>query len=299
LTAEQPPVPRSLWALLGLMIVLWSANFVVAKYVVMHIPPLFTGGLRMTLAALFILPVYFWEGRKIRAHRWTRADLPTLIGIGMLGLAGNQVCFLVGIKRTSVAHGSILFALTPVLVLLIASALKHERITGRKTLGMLVAAAGALALQVTPDDSRQASLSGDMLILGATLAFALFTVFGRSASARLGSITVNTFGYVSCAAALAPVTIWEAWRIDLTTVPLGAWTGLLYMALFPSVVCYTIYYYALTYMAASRVAALTYLEPFLATLLAAAWLGENVTYAVLAGGALVLAGVWMTERSSG
>ncbi len=297
MTAGEKPVPRYLWALLGLMIVLWSANFVIAKFAVMHIPPLLTGGLRMTLAALFILPVYIWEGWRIREHRWSRADLPALLGIGMLGLAGNQVCFLVGIKRTSVAHGVIVFSLTPILVLLVASALKHERLTGRKIAGMAVAAAGVLALQVVPDETRQATLAGDALILAATLAFALFTVFGRPASARLGSITVNTFGYVACAAALAPVTLWEASRFDFAGVPASAWASLLYMALLPSVVCYLIYYHALSHMAASRVAALTYLEPFLATLLAAAWLGENVTYAVLAGGALVLTGVWITERS--
>jgi len=297
LTAASAPVPRILWVLLAFMILFWSANFAIAKFAVAQIPPLLLGGLRMTLAAIFIVPVYIWEGRNLRAHRWTKSDLPTLIGIGMIGLAGNQVCFLVGIKRTSVSHAVILFALTPLLVLMIASLLKHESITRRKLLGMAIAAAGVLTLQLMPGESRQASLTGDLFILAATLAFALFTVFGRPASVRLGSITINTFGYVACAIALLPVTIWEASRFDFSTVTPGAWASLLYMAAFPSVVCYTIYYHALSYMAASRVAALTYLEPPLATLLAVAWLGENVTYAVLVGGVLVLAGVWVTERS--
>jgi drug/metabolite transporter (DMT)-like permease len=297
LTATSPEVPRILWMLLGLMVVFWSANFAIAKYAVAQVPPLLLGGLRMSLAALFILPVYIWEGRKLRAHRWTKADLPTLFGMGVVGLAGNQVFFLVGIRQTSVAHGVLLFTLTPILVLLVASVLKHESITRRKIIGMAVAAAGVLTLQIMPDETGQATLRGDLLILIATLAFALFTVFGRPTSIRLGSITVNTFGYVGCAVVLAPVTIWEATRFDLSSVSAGAWASLLYMAVFPSVICYTIYYYALTYMAASRVAALTYLEPFIATLLAVVWLGESVTYAVVAGGILVLAGVWLTERS--
>jgi DME family drug/metabolite transporter len=68
------------------------------------------------------------------------------------------------------------------------------------------------------------------------------------------------------------------------------------MVLFPSVVCYLIFYYALRHMAASRLVALAYLQPLLATLMAIVLLGERVTPAVGAGGALVLAGVWVAER---
>jgi drug/metabolite transporter (DMT)-like permease len=286
-----------MWALLGLMILLWSANFVIAKFAVSQFPPVLAAGMRMMLAAIFILPVYFWEGRKVRAHRWTRADLPVLVGLGMLGLAGNQVCFLIGIQRTSVAHAVIVFSLTPILVLLIASALKHESITSRKITGMLVAAAGVVVLQVGPDQTRQATLTGDALITAGTLAFAMFTVFGRPASVKLGSITVNTFGYVSCGLALTPITIWQASKFDFSAITPAGWASVVYMAIFPSVVCYTIYYYALSYLAASRVAALTYLEVPLATLMAVPALGEDVTYAVVLGGLLVLAGVWLTERS--
>jgi drug/metabolite transporter (DMT)-like permease len=278
------------------MIVLWSANFVVAKSVVLEMPPLLAGGLRMSLAALFIFPVYLWEGRRVRRHRWSLADVPSLVGLGLVGIAGNQVCFLVGIKRTSVAHGAILFSLTPVLVLLIATALRHETITTRKIAGMAIAVAGVLVLQLGGNEGRGASLSGDALVLAATLAFALMTVFGRPASVKLGSITVNTFGYVSAGLLLLPVVIWESSRFDFASLSTSAWAGLLYMAVFPSVVCYLIYYYALSYVAASRVAALTYLEAPLATLLAVPVLGENVTYSVVSGGALVLAGVWLTER---
>ena len=290
------PVSKLLWFLLALMILFWAANFVVAKHTVTEIPPLLTAGLRMILATVFILPIYIWEGRRVRAHRWSWSDLPAILGIGVIGIAGNQVMFLLGIKRTSVAHAAILFALAPVMVLLLATALKHERISLRKVTGIAIAAAGVLTLQLTGGQGGEASAAGDLLVVAGTAAFSLFTVFGRPCSARLGSIAVNTIGFAGCALALLPITLFEASRFDFGAVSSLGWAGLLYMAAFPSVVSYLIYYYSLTRMPASRLAALTYLEPPIATLLAVAVLGENITYSVLTGGGLVLAGVWFTER---
>jgi drug/metabolite transporter (DMT)-like permease len=68
------------------------------------------------------------------------------------------------------------------------------------------------------------------------------------------------------------------------------------MAIFPSVLGYLIYCYALTKMPASRVSAFSYLQPLLATILAVPMLGEPVSGSLAGGGALILAGVYVTER---
>jgi drug/metabolite transporter (DMT)-like permease len=68
------------------------------------------------------------------------------------------------------------------------------------------------------------------------------------------------------------------------------------MAIFPSVICYLIYYYALKQIPASRVAALAYLQPVLATVLGVLLLGEHVTVPLVAGGVVIFAGVYLTER---
>jgi drug/metabolite transporter (DMT)-like permease len=68
------------------------------------------------------------------------------------------------------------------------------------------------------------------------------------------------------------------------------------MAIFPSVLGYLIYCYALTQMPASRVSAFAYLQPLLATILAVPMLGESVNGSLTGGGTLVLIGVYVTER---
>jgi drug/metabolite transporter (DMT)-like permease len=107
---------------------------------------------------------------------------------------------------------------------------------------------------------------------------------------------VNTVAYLGGAAAMAPLTLSLAAGFPFGTVTARGWASLLYMALFPSMVCYLIYYYALTHIPASRLSAFSYLQPLLATLLALALLGERISGGLAAGGALVLAGVYLTER---
>jgi drug/metabolite transporter (DMT)-like permease len=68
------------------------------------------------------------------------------------------------------------------------------------------------------------------------------------------------------------------------------------MAIFPSVVSYLIYYWALGHISASRVAAFSYLQPALATTMAVLALGERVSPAMVAGGAVIFSGVYITER---
>jgi drug/metabolite transporter (DMT)-like permease len=67
--------------------------------------------------------------------------------------------------------------------------------------------------------------------------------------------------------------------------------------MFSSVVGYLLYYYVLTHMEASRISAFSYAQPVMGTTLAALLLGEPLTFALLISGGLVLAGVYVTERS--
>jgi drug/metabolite transporter (DMT)-like permease len=68
------------------------------------------------------------------------------------------------------------------------------------------------------------------------------------------------------------------------------------MSLFASVIAYMLFYWALRHLAASRLAAFTYLQPMIATWLGVALLGESVTQQLIWGGALILVGVYVAER---
>jgi drug/metabolite transporter (DMT)-like permease len=290
----RPPSHLRLYSLIGLMVFLWSTNYVVAKHVLQQMPPLLAVGLRTSIAGLAMLPVYRRWTRRTGGYDWNRADLPLLIFLGLFGVGLNQALFVVGLSHTSVAHAAIMIAMTPMLVLVIAAIAGLERMNVTRFLGMAVALAGVAVLQ--SGSGGGATVAGDVIVLLGAFAFALFTVRGKAEVHRFGGVTVNTFAYAGSALALLPVTLWLSVGFDFARVSWTVWAGLAFMALFPSVLCYLIFYYALTYIPASRVSAFAYLQPLIAMLIAIPVLGEYPTKSLLTGGALVLAGVFTAER---
>ncbi len=283
------------------MVLLWSGNYIAAKIALREFPALLLSGLRVALAAVLMIPIYWRQHLRGEDGQWSRSDVPLLVVLGVMGVALNQLFFVLGIGNTTVAHSAIIIGMTPIFVLLIARMLRMERITVFKAGGMAIAIAGVAILQIFRAQETTATgrptVLGDIFSFLAALTFSIFTVMGKRVSLRHSAITVNTFAYVGGALMLAPITIWQAGAISFRTVSWSAWAGLVYMSAFSSVVCYLIYYYALKRIPASRVAAFSYLQPVLAILMASAILNERITAAVIGGGAIIFVGVFVTEHN--
>jgi drug/metabolite transporter (DMT)-like permease len=280
-----------IYALVGLMIVIWSFNFIVTKHVSAHLPGLFLACFRTVVAGLCIVPVYL-RGRQAVP----RADWPKLLTLGVAGIALNQILFVVGLGQTSVAHGAIITALAPVQVLLLAVIVGQEHLNTRKAVGVALAFAGVAWLQLGKSSNTGATLTGDFIMYLGTAFFAYFSVFGKAYTKRLGSVTVTGIGFMASAVAASPVALWSAQSVDFARVPWTAWAGIFYMAVFSSLIGYLIFNYALAHVPASRVAAFLYTQPIVATLMGWAFLHEPLTVALGISTALVLLGLWVVER---
>jgi O-acetylserine/cysteine efflux transporter len=98
---------------------------------------------------------------------------------------------------------------------------------------------------------------------------------------------------------LLPLALRQSLHLDWKAVGWVGWTGMVYMAVGSSVAAYTLFYWLLRYMTASRIAAVSYFQPIAVLLLAVAFLGEHPTRNLLLCTALVLIGVYLAERGTG
>src|SRR5687767_2903080 len=146
----------------GLATLIWSINFIFAKHALREFPPMLVSGLRTAIAALLIAPIFLWHMNRSDRPQFSRRDLFVVTALGIIGGGLNQVLFVLGLSRTTVAHAAIIVGLTPVVVLLIANLLGHERFKPMQLGGMLVALAGVAVLQISSQGGREASLSGDL-----------------------------------------------------------------------------------------------------------------------------------------
>lgn len=289
--------PRFLWAWIGLVVAGWSANYIAGKIALREFPAAVLSPLRLCLAAAAMVPFYVWQQRR-KGETWELAELPTLLIVGVMGAAATQVLWVFGISRTSVAHGVIFSNLAPLLVLLLAAARGLERVTAAKLGGMVLALAGVAALKWFEPAARangESAWAGDLICFGGSMTFALFNVFGKSATKRHSGTTITAFGYAGGAVLVAPLLIARGASFPFSHVSWLGWACVLYMALISSVLCYLVYYRILAELEPSRATAFGYLQPPVATLFGALLLAEPVTPALLFPGLAILAGLFLAE----
>ena len=251
--------------------------------------------MRLPLAALLMLPLYFAQSRRTPLQR---RDLATFIALGFFGVVINMGGYTLGLSQTTSEHAVIVMALGPVLVLLLGSALRIEALTAAKAIGMAISFAGILALESEHRASLHSPfLRGDLTTLLAISGFSIFAVLAKRVAMRYEAVSMNTYYVVAGALIVLPLGIWRAVHLQWGSVGWVGWAGMFYMAGASTVASYTIFSWILRRMDPSRVAAINYVQPVIVILISIPLLGEHPTGHLLAGAALVLLGVYLAERS--
>src|SRR5216684_2115428 len=177
---QKHPAPLLLHGAMAGVSVLFSLNYIISKIGLHAFNPLTFAWLRIAASAL-IMNVLF---RERNAAPLAPGDGWRVAGFAILGVVINQTLFLAGLAFTTAHVASILITTVPVFALGAAIALGRERATAARAGGIALAAAGAL-LVVGGEGfaGTTKSLVGDLLIIGNSLAYALYLVASKPAMA--------------------------------------------------------------------------------------------------------------------
>jgi drug/metabolite transporter (DMT)-like permease len=237
-----------------------------------------------------------------RPPRVARRDLAGLAALGFVAIPLNQGLFLGGLSLTTPGHAALLYAPTPVFVFLIGAWRGEERATPRKLAGIGVAFAGVAVVlasrgQLSGAGDARAGLAGDVLVLLAVMAWAVYVVFGKAYVGRYGVVTTTGLTVVIGTLLYVPLGLAVSREASFRAVSPVGWASVAYLVILTSVVAYLVYYWSLKRAEASRVAIWSNTQPVLTALLAWAIHGDPLTGAFVAGGALVIGGVALTQRA--
>jgi drug/metabolite transporter (DMT)-like permease len=282
-----------------LVTVCWASNIIAGKEALSGFDSLALAQLRVTGTAVIYAICFFAAGRSPRLRLSGRNWL-LLVAAALSGVTLNQLFFIGGLARSTVAHTGLIVALGPVMVLVIAVLIRLEALTTWKFAGMLISFAGVGVL--TADKAtigNGAHWVGDLILLAGTAVFAVYTILMKEIADQYDALTLNTLIFVPGAVLMVPFCVRAVAATHWADLRLEAWWGLAFMVLFGSVVPYILFAYALTELTASRVAAFNYLQPIIASSLGIWVLSERLSGKVLMGGVLILAGVYLTERERG
>jgi drug/metabolite transporter (DMT)-like permease len=276
-------------------VLLWSFNYIAGKIALEHLAPMTLVPFRLVLAGVIYL-MLFWGTRRPSRPVWSEA--PRFILLGIFGVLMNQGGFTVALDYTSVGHVAIILAMGPVLVLLLARIIGQETLSPVKIAGVILCFCGIAMLAIEQGlRLHTGGLAGDLIAMGGSIGFAVFTVFSKRVRHRYDPIGFNTFTHLTAAVLMLPLAIHQGMSLDWHRVGWQGWAAMSYMAVFSSVFGYLIFYKLLGHLSATQVSSFNYLLPIGATTLGVVVLGEQLNRGFFVAAALVLTGVWLAQSS--
>jgi drug/metabolite transporter (DMT)-like permease len=219
-------------------------------------------------------------------------------GWGSWGFAGAFAFAHWGIARSTATNASLLIIVEPVSIMLLGPAVLGERLTRREKLGAGLALLGTVVVVLNGIPGVTHALAphwrGDLLLVLSGLGYGSYSLIGRDVLLRRDPLDVTARSIVWGAAAMVPLALLE-WRSG-ARVAVTAWgaVGALYLGVVITALGYLLWNWALARAEASRVAVFITVQPIVGALLGVLFLHGPLTAFTLAGGALVVVGLWLT-----
>jgi drug/metabolite transporter (DMT)-like permease len=271
-----------------LLAAIWGASFLFMRLGVAEFGPLPTAGMRVTIAALVLLPLLLLRGQLpvLREH-WKK--------IFMLGLLNSGIPFaLYAFALLSITTGlsSLLNATVPLFGALVAWFWLKDRPHGTKIIGLLVGFVGVAMLasgkaSFKPNASGLVTGWAVLACLGACMCYGLAASFTKRYLNGMPSLVVATGSQVGAALGLALPTVlfWPAQAPSMT-----AWLALMVVGVFCTGVAYVLFFRLIDRVGAAGSLTVTFLIPVFAVIYGVVFLGESVTIWMLVCGAVILCG---------
>jgi drug/metabolite transporter (DMT)-like permease len=229
-----------------------------------------------------------------------REDWPRILGAVVLGNCGYQVLAHMGLETVPASWTGMVFGLEPLFVALFAVVLAGERLGAQLATGMAIAIGGIAILTLGSVSSREGdvAISGLALLLLGTMGWGLYTVLIRPLSRKYGSFETAC---LTLAATAIPMVLFVRPGIDREIASLSAfdWGVLGFLILFGTFLSLMMWNYGLSRMESAAAGMWLYVQPVIAAAGGVLLLHERITWPLVVGGAIIIAGVAISQWQHG
>jgi drug/metabolite transporter (DMT)-like permease len=234
--------------------------------------------------------------------RLSRGQLGRLTAAGLLCMVGYNLPVTVGLQWVPASTAALILATEPVWILALGRIFLRTPVPPLCWAGAAIAL-GGIAVLAGPEAITAAAtgraLAGTGLVLLGTALFGAYTLVLRPLAAELGGGTAAAYSTVAGAIPYLALAGLLPAAAPLSTLPAAAWAELGFLALGCTVAGLAAWSIAMARSGSARAGLLLYLEPVVGVAGAVALLGEHLSAAMAAGGALIMAGVataWLAQR---
>lgn len=297
-TADDAGLRRKILIAFGCVYFFWGSTYVAIRFGVEVLPPFVLGAVRYTIAGLLMLAFCWTRGIKLRLsgrEAWLQ------ITIGVLMLTGGNVGLMYAERTLASGLSALIIAVIPLYVALFEAVTpRGEGLRARGWIGITVGFAGLVVL-LAPGlrDSlhgNRGQMIGGLFALGCALSWTAGTII-----ARRFKMPVSPFasaGWQMLAAGLLNTIVMLALHSNRDSHwGTQAWSSVIYLVTFGSLVGYTAYIYLLEHVPVAKVSTYAYINPIVAVVLGAIFLHERMVGIEYVGMAAILIAVWLVTSS--
>ena len=250
--------------------------------------PLPTAGLRVSIAAVFLLPLLLFKGQgKQLVANWKATFV-----VGILNSALPFICFSFALLHISTGLTSIMNATVPLFGAAIAWIWLGDKLNFSRTLGLLVGFFGIALLvykksSFNSDAGQVATGWAILACLGACLCYGIAASLTRKFMAGMPSLAAAAGSQTGAALAMAPFIIgfWPDHPVSI-----HAWLALLALGVMCSGIAYILFFRLIERIGPTKTLSVTFAIPVFAVLYGVLLLGEEVTGWMLGCGLIIVAG---------
>jgi drug/metabolite transporter (DMT)-like permease len=287
------------FGVLGVM-VLWAGNFIVVKSAVGVLPPVGFTFLRFTLVSATLFLLLRWREGSVGLPR---RDRLAIMGFGALGFGVYQILWTTGLQTVPAGDSALIIAATPVLVALIAVVAGTDVLTPVKLAGVLVSFVGvAIVIASGQGLTLGGEIGGEAMTLLAALLWSIYTAYATPYVRRYSPLRATAWSALAGTLVLAPIGIFQLSGVDTATLEPAVLAAILYSGMLSSGVSNVVVMNGVKVVGPTRTAALQFLVPALAVVLAAVFLNEAIRAGQIVGGVVIVGGVlltrWQPRRAS-
>lgn len=282
----------------------WAGSFIAGKYVVNAISPVDSVFWRFLFSAAVMFPFLFVWQRSTHPQLINSQYFYHLIVVVITSGIIYHIFFFRGLQKTSPTNAAAIIALNPFFTAIGEYFVFKTRRIGRFYLGFTIAFLGALWVIIARGNGLTVPGQGELFCLVASLSWSAYTIFARKTKQQeWDPLWIAAYNYLITSLLILPF-VSNIFNIEmLQKVPAPAWSGLIYMAVFPTAIGYTFYYIGVQKRGPAWAALYIYLVPSLTANLDFLFFKTPVTVPLLAGSAMVVGGLilgnYKTRRMSG
>lgn len=279
--------------------IFWGGTFISGRMLATSVPPFSAAFFRFLIATVCLYVIV--ARREGGIPRLPKSQLLPVALLGLTGVLAYNVFFFNGLKMIEAGRASIIIANNPIVISILAALFFGERLSPLKTVGIMLSVAGAM-IAISGGDPRALFAGGigrgDLLIFGCVLSWAAYSLLGKHVMRVLPPLTaVSHSAFIGMLALLVPAWL-EGMPADAPNYSWGAWCNLAYLGWFGTVLGFVWYYEGIREIGPSRASLFINFVPISAICLAHLILDEPLTWSLMIGGALVIAGVSLNNMAA-